>query len=53
MLPYALLDKVKKKDLECKLEAGLAEKSNSPYASAIAIVPKKMSPFNCVSITDY
>ena len=40
MLPYALHDKVKS-EIDCMLEAGIAEKSNSPYASPIVVVPKK------------
>ena len=30
-----------KEKIECMLEAGIAEKSNSPYASSIVIVPQK------------
>ena len=40
-----------KKEIECMLEAGIAEKSNSPYTSSIVIVPKKMGPFDCKLIT--
>ena len=40
MLPYALREKVSK-EIDDILEAGIAEKSTSPYASPIAIVPKK------------
>ena len=39
-LPYALRDKVKK-EIQDMVEAGIAEKSTSPYASPIVIVPKK------------
>ncbi|MCG7879549.1 MAG: hypothetical protein JAY78_24875, partial [Candidatus Thiodiazotropha taylori] len=40
MLPYALREKVKL-EVDNMLEAGIAEKSNSPYASPIVVVPKK------------
>ncbi|MEW8544650.1 MAG: reverse transcriptase domain-containing protein, partial [Candidatus Thiodiazotropha sp.] len=40
ILPYALRDKVKK-EIQDMIEAGIAEKSASPYASPIVIVPKK------------
>ena len=40
MLPYALREKVMS-EIDCMLEAGIAEKCNSPYASPIVIVPKK------------
>ena len=40
ILPYAMRDKVKK-EIENMVEAGIAEKSTSPYASPIVIVPKK------------
>ena len=40
ILPYAMRDKVKKEILDM-VEAGIAEKSTSPYASRIVIVPKK------------
>ena len=41
-LPYALRDKVKT-EIQDMVEAGLAEKSNSPYASSIVVVSKKDS----------
>ncbi|MCG8044622.1 MAG: RNase H-like domain-containing protein [Candidatus Thiodiazotropha endolucinida] len=40
ILPYALRDKVKK-EVQDMVGAGIAEKSNSPYASPIVVVPKK------------
>ena len=40
LLPYALRGKVKQ-EIDNMLEAGIAEKSSSPYASPIVIVPKK------------
>ena len=40
MLPYALREKVRK-EIDDMLEVGIAEKSTSPYASPIVIVPKK------------
>ena len=40
ILPYAVRDKVKK-DIQDTVEAGIAEKSTSPYAAPIVIVPKK------------
>ena len=42
MLPYALREKVRL-EIDNMLEAGIAEKSNSPYASPIVVVPKKDS----------
>ena len=40
MLPYALREKVKA-EIDCMLEACLAEKCNSPYESPIVVVPKR------------
>lgn len=40
MLPYALREKVKQ-EIDNMIKAGTAEKSISPYASPIVIVPKK------------
>ena len=40
MLPYSLREKVKQ-EIDNMVEAGIAEKSSSPYASPIVIVPKK------------
>ena len=39
-LPYAVRDKVKK-EIQDMVEAGIAEKSITPYAAPIVIVPKK------------
>ena len=39
-LPYALTDKVRK-EIQDMVKAGLAERSSSPYASPIVVVPKK------------
>ena len=39
-LPYALRDKVRK-EIQDMIAAGIAEKSSSPYASPIVVVPKR------------
>ena len=39
-LPYALRNLVKK-EIQDMIEAGIAEKSNRPYASPIVVVPNK------------
>lgn len=40
ILPYAMREKVRK-EIDDMVEAGIAEKSISPYASPIVVVPKK------------